>query len=928
MFSLGIAGKAFLSIMLTLDTWIYSLVSSSYKIFMAIASARILNADAYTAVSKKVYVIVGVAMLFVLAYAIMKAIVDPDQMSKGDMAGGKILKSIAVAVIGLIITPLIFDFAFMAQGKLLEDDILGKLFFRTNESDTKVGSFVFNPDEELKNTGGAVAAVSVWQAFFYPEEGVDPETLIADPDVIENFVNTTAVSCAGLAALAIGGFVAGWFSGGVAWVIAGGAVASCALSMYGEALGEDLEDHGEVNLVEAYAMASSGYTFGVFQGFIDAVDEGDIRYTWFISTVCGAFVAYAFVSYSIDMGLRAAKLAYYQIIAPVPLILGVLPKNGDRVGKFVKAVFSTFLEVFVRISVVYIVVYIIAHLNSLFSTTGALWDSTNLTSAESLIAMALIIIGLVLFAKQAPKIISDTFGLSAGAGLDGLNIMKKLRDGEVFTAGTIAGSALKSGVQNVSRSWKKNEGKGLTRKVAGAAGSFVGGAASGTIRSGIGRARSHKPVGGVHEMRDHVDRTARDLHDKRQNRDDFNRVNDTMDKKINSIKGMASARIQTWATGDIDTGSIDRQSAAFDYVRDVSGKLEGTVGNDPAIKEANRYVADLASYNADTIYAKMVRERYDKLAVDPRFASITDPDAKDRAIADQVAQDLGFNKGDSEAIRTISELHRYSDRSVSLDELNAARDAADDRLKTAKKDAVSRKLAEAHLSGVDNDTSRMAKQLLSSREFLKYAGEFDNLTFYYDEDQGREITFGEYLRSSFGDNVTRNGELDLGRMFETQTKSKDLGGTAGAPYMNIKFKSTNVTDRQLGIGDTGVNIDMADLDVIYDLKEGEIRFNHGGSEHRVKLEHLKKMQIPGQPEGQYYKIEVAESDTIASYGAFDAATGEYTNKVAADTGSKKKTVFARTKDRGESEGDKFRSSEFYRSRKADAREAEKNKDKK
>ena len=64
------------------------------------------------------------------------------------------------------------------------------------------------------------------------------------------------------------------------------------------------------------------------------IDEGNIKYTWFISTVCGAFVAYAFVSYAIDMGLRAAKLAYYQIIAPVPLILGVLPKNGDTVGKF------------------------------------------------------------------------------------------------------------------------------------------------------------------------------------------------------------------------------------------------------------------------------------------------------------------------------------------------------------------------------------------------------------------------------------------------------------------------------------------------------------------------------------------------------------------------------------------------------------------
>ena len=100
MFSLGIVTQAFLGIVLSLDSWVYSLISSAYKIFMAIASARILSSDAYTSVANKVYIIVGVGMLFVLAYAILKAIIDPDQLSKGDMAGNKILKSVAITVIG------------------------------------------------------------------------------------------------------------------------------------------------------------------------------------------------------------------------------------------------------------------------------------------------------------------------------------------------------------------------------------------------------------------------------------------------------------------------------------------------------------------------------------------------------------------------------------------------------------------------------------------------------------------------------------------------------------------------------------------------------------------------------------------------------------------------------------------------------------
>ena len=599
MYSLGIVTQAFLGIILTLDTWVYSLISSAYKIFMAIASARILSSDAYTAIANKVYVIIGVGMLFVLAYAIMKAIIDPDQMSKGDMAGGKILKSIAVAVIGLIVTPLLFDLAYMAQGKMLEDDILGKLFFRTGEStvESLTGGEPVNYDEELQNTGGAVAAVSVWRAFFYPVDGEDPDKIIADPEIARLNATVSAVGCA---ALAIGTAVAAYFSAGLALVVGGGAVASCITAVQKDEAADKIEEaakDGEVSLSEAYVMVASGESFAIFQAFLDPVDEGQIRYTWFISTVCGAFVAYAFVSYAIDMGLRAAKLAYYQIIAPVPLILGVLPKNGDTVGKFAKGVLSTFMEVFVRISVVYIVVYIIAHLNELFSTVGALWDNENLTNIESLIAMALLIIGLVLFAKEAPKIIGETFGLKGDSGLKGLNIMDKLRRGEVFTAGTVVGSAGLAAVQGFRSNFNKKQTKnalGQTRdrgfgsRVVGGIGTAIGGAVSGGVRSGVGRARSGKAVGGFREAGDHIIRTSDDVSTRRDRRQaewdehsnpDKGGVVDYVTYKV----GNWASKIDTLTDPDAKDVRMDSTIKAFgstvdqqDAYRTKTGKVETT----------------------------------------------------------------------------------------------------------------------------------------------------------------------------------------------------------------------------------------------------------------------------------------------------------------------------------------------------------------
>ena len=331
MYSLGIVTEAFLGIILTLDTWVYSLISSAYKIFMAIASARILQEDAYKAIAEKVYIIVGVGMLFVLAYAILKAIVDPDQTSKGDMSGGKIVKSIAIAVIGLIVTPMVFNLCYMAQGKILEDDILGKLFFRTeqsidtikdtNQNDTGIE---FNYDEALHNTGGAITATSVWQAFFYPAEGEDASEIIADPEIAKL---EAAGWTAGCAALGVATVVSAFYSFGLTLVVGGAATLSCFTAhQKGEAadkIAEAAGDDGEVSLQEAYMLASAGHGFAIFQAFVEPIDEGQIKYTWFISTVCGVFVAYAFATYAIDMGLRAAKLAYYQVIAPKPIILQV-----------------------------------------------------------------------------------------------------------------------------------------------------------------------------------------------------------------------------------------------------------------------------------------------------------------------------------------------------------------------------------------------------------------------------------------------------------------------------------------------------------------------------------------------------------------------------------------------------------------------------
>lgn len=705
MYSLGIIEKGFLGIILSLDSFVYSLITSAYKIFMAIASAELLSSEAYQNIAEKVYIIIGVGMLFVLAYAILKAIIDPDQLSKGDMAGGKMLKSIAIAVIGLIVTPLIFNLAYVAQGKMLEDDILGKLFFRTENSTVPVaGVGDVNYDEALHHTGGAVAATSVWQAFFYPADGENPDEIIADAEVVRMNANIAAGVCAASAVGTIAGIVSGFFTAGVGWVMAGASVLACVNAAVQDSNADDVEEaigeDGEISLTEAFAMTSSGESFTIFQGFIEPIDEGKIKYTWFVSTVCGAFVAYAFACYAIDMGVRAAKLAYYQIIAPIPLILSVLPKNGDRVGKYVKGVMTTFLDVFVRISVVYIVIYIIAHLNELFSRVGVFASDSNLSNVEQMIAMALLILGLVLFAKQAPKFIAETFGLNGGVGLDGLNIMKKLRDGEVFTAGSMIGSSMKSGVQGAVAGWKRNDGKKFHQKLFGAAGSSLASAASGGVRSGVGRLRSGKPVANSREMRDNITRTTNEVADKRRNREQFMKENPTMGSQVAAKWGDIKDSAYKWAAGDIDTSYDDGYLALGSKLQKHLDDTRGVTGRDARVQ--------------------LVKQRYDQLLA----KSIGDYDEDAYAAAVKAANETvdlkkasgGYSKDVAAFNTALSAEEARLNRELRAGTIT--RDQYDEQLSASKA-----RLVEAHLDHDKYNQAKASANAAVDKEMYRYSAE-------------------------------------------------------------------------------------------------------------------------------------------------------------------------------------------------------------
>ena len=471
--------EGFFGILLTFDTIIYGLIGGAFKVFIAVAEARLLTSEAYYDIAGRVYMLVGVMMLFVLSYSILRAIIDPDQATKGEL-GPKMIQRIIIAVVGLALTPAIFNLLYQAQGLFIEKDVLAQIFFKSNQDlalkDKDGNAIVTDPDtgkalvidDQIKTIGGSVTANSIWQAFFQPAEGFKAEDIKTDAD--QYFADATlgwigcgagAIASAALATGVLVIPVIGWIASPL---IMGATVVTCinAASKTKAAQTTSQATGGkDLTLEQAYTLTSGGGSFSIYVAFLNNfVEKKEISYLYLISTICGLFVLYSFVSFTIDMGIRAAKLAYLQIVAPVPLVMQVIPKYKDTFTKWYKSVFSAFAEVFIRISVVYIVVYVICHLTDMFSSISKGFANSDLNTIEVALAYAALIIGLIAFCRKAPNIIQQTLGISGGDLKFGLG--EKLKDGGVFAATGIAAGGITSGVRRFNNfnkdKWMKEHG--------------------------------------------------------------------------------------------------------------------------------------------------------------------------------------------------------------------------------------------------------------------------------------------------------------------------------------------------------------------------------------------------------------------------------------------------------------------------------------
>lgn len=209
-------------------------------------------------------------------------------------------------------------------------------------------------------------------------------------------------------------------------------------------------------------------------------DNNSYKYDYMplIGFVVAIVMTLILLGYCVDIAVRVFKLIILQLIAPIPIISYVDPKasKDGAFNKWIKMVISVWADLFIKLGIIYFIMLVISEL----FTSGAILNLTNNLFGDSyfrggLVTLALIV-GLLFFAKDAPKFICDAMGIKMGEN-------GKLFGGLGKSAGAIAAGTVGAGIASGRASYLADQANGKKFNVARAfknvGAGFLGAAAGG-----------------------------------------------------------------------------------------------------------------------------------------------------------------------------------------------------------------------------------------------------------------------------------------------------------------------------------------------------------------------------------------------------------------------------------------------------------------
>lgn len=374
----------FRTLMFILCDGVYRLIYLTFYIFEKLGSARIIEDT--QGIVNRISLIIGLFMVFRVTFAFVQYIVDPDAMLDKKKGAANIIKKIIISIVLLGSTSTLFNLAFKAQDLIIDNQIIGKIIFNSSSSNGYDSDSLYSTPENSSTFGGRLSA-EVFSVFYR----LNPEASPKD---------SNQEDCK-------------------TW------------------LTNDDGNSGYSKLKEKIAQnkgALSGYKnspAAICLNEQDSSDEYIVDFDagGFFALAFGIAVLYTIFIFTIQVGVRVIQLAYLQIIAPIPIIMYITPKGDEQLKKWGQQCSTTFLDFFMRCTIIYFAILVIQNIwetGFIGKLLSAGTESSN--GWETMYVGVIMIIAVLTFAKKVPNLIKEIFpSLGGAAGFDyGLSFKKQV----------------------------------------------------------------------------------------------------------------------------------------------------------------------------------------------------------------------------------------------------------------------------------------------------------------------------------------------------------------------------------------------------------------------------------------------------------------------------------------------------------------------
>ena len=549
----GVVARVLRSLAAFICSGLYRLIAATYQLFMTISKLNVLSSDEIAPIYQRITMILTIVMTFYITFEFVKYSIQPETMTDKDKGVGNILQRIVLVVMMIAFVPTIFRLALGLQNRIIEDQIITKVLLGRST-------------QNYESYGNQFSAILLSQ--FY--------------EVDEDNCRNSQGEC------------------------------SEARTKVDNDL-KELSRNGKIDLasdINLYATEDPGL-IAILRDFDPA-----IRFDGLFALGVGIFVAYILVLYSIDLGARYVQLIFLQMIAPIAIMGYLLPKKDGIFQKWVKQCTTTYLDLFLRVAIIDFIILIVTVLGEAFANPSTKLGIAGLSGSMKTFTYIALVMGLLMFAQRAPKLLGELFPSSGAAGI-GFGFGAKNRIEPTTKTAKAAKKLYKDGQNTIDTG----------KRVTAGTGAYLAGLAKGrNIRERLRLAREGAKTGFSKDnkgsLRQRFERATAAIESRQQKEDELGR---NMPNGVSQEQAVREAELRKEHWANI-AAEQDRKAKLFETPSSGMDAINKSIDEFKQIKALKQELESAKARGASAAEVKTLDAKYKTAvqAVRKAIADVTD----------------------------------------------------------------------------------------------------------------------------------------------------------------------------------------------------------------------------------------------------------------------------------------------------------------